>query len=166
MLVVKRIDIIFNKYTPGRDGRRYELVCMNMILSGQFRARFILCTLLCCVLPGCLNVCVGELLGQWRVSAPAAPCKATSPFPSFSPSCPLVPTDWTTCSPFMPPVHQLDCTLGSLCHWALELTLAAFVWILVKSPLLPPAPVFLSHSVFFSFALCAVLYKHRHTHTH
>lgn len=51
---------------------------------------------------------------------------------------------------------------------SLELPLSAFVWILVKppssSPLFPR--LFLSCSVLLAVALCAVLYKHRHTKRH
>lgn len=125
MLVVRRIDIIFNKYTPGRDGCRYEIQPLKIIPTVQFGALFIYCALYEVCL--CVFVCVHWRVtqGQWQDSAPAAPCNAThptaltpTPTPPFCCDTSLVPTDWTTRSPFMPPVHQLDCTLGSLCRRA------------------------------------------------
>lgn len=79
MLVVRRIDIIFNKYTPGRDGCRYEIQPLKIIPTVQFGALFIYCALYEVCL--CVFVCVHWRVthGQWQDSAPAAPCNATHP---------------------------------------------------------------------------------------
>lgn len=74
---------------------------------------------------------------------------------------PFVPSDWTTHRPFMPPVHQLDCTLGSLSHWAWS----CLCWDSGDVP--PPPPpsllcVALTPSCFL--LLPAVLYKYAETH--
>ena len=180
MLVVRRVDIIFNKYTPGRDGCRYKIWYSQS--SPGYCLSFVLCLSCVCLCVLCVVVCVHWRVtqGQWQDSAPAAPCNATPlsfSLPSSIPSYPPPPFLWHPPCP-----HWLDNTqpLYATCPSARlhlreplspssELPLAAFVWILVESPLLPPLlPSFLPHSVLLSFAPCAVLYKHRHTerHTH
>lgn len=102
---------------------------------------------------------------MWQDSAPAAPCHSTliSPFRPPHPHPlhwhPFVPSDWTTHRPFMPPVHQLDCTLGSLSHWAWS----CLCWDSGDVP--PPLSllcVALTPSCFL--LLPAVLYKYTETH--
>lgn len=123
MLVVRRIDIIFNKYTPGRDGCRYEIQPLKIIPSLGHCLSIVLCMRYVFV---CLYVCIGGLhrdsgriQHQLLLAMPLTPLPLTpTPTPPFCCDTSLVPTDWTTRSPFMPPVHQLDCTLGSLCRRA------------------------------------------------
>lgn len=154
MLVVRRVDIIFNKYTPGRDGCRYKIWYSRS--SSGYCLSFVLCLSCVCQCVLCVVVCVHWRVtqGQWQDSAPAAPCNATPPsfsLPSSIPSYPPPPFLWHPPCP-----HWLDNTqpLYATCPSARlhlreplspssELPLAAFVWILVESPLLPtPLPSF------------------------
>lgn len=126
MLVVRGVDLIFNKWTPGRDGGRYKIQPRNMILAVQHRALFIFCALfevrVCsqsmCALKGYAGTVTRFGTSCSLQCHPHFPLPSSPPPPPFPVTPPLVPTDWTTRRPFMPPVHQLDCTLGSLCHRA------------------------------------------------
>lgn len=175
MLVVRRIDIIFNKYTPGRDGCRYEIQPLKIIPTVQFGALFIYCALYEVCL--CVFVCVHWRVtqGQWQDSAPAAPCNATHPTAPHTHPHPTLLLWHLPCPYWLDNTQPLYATCPSArLHLreplspSLELPLSAFVWILVKPPSSSPVfpRLFLSCSVLLAVALCAVLYKHRHTKRH
>lgn len=180
MLVVRRIDIIFNKYTPGRDGSRYKIQPTNLILTVRLGVLFIFCALFdVCV---CLYVCIGGLhRDSDRIQHQlllAKPPPLLLLLPSFLLSHPPLPFLWhPPCPYWLDNTQPLYATCPSArLHLreplspSSELPLAAFVWILVNSPLLPRL------SSPFSLSLCLALFRslccplqtqtHRKTHTY